>query len=83
MKPDRMTAFEAPRVVLPARPMRDIQLHFRGHVRDGSSTKTVRIPHAMPLPELISYHGHTFIKRTDATYSEGTMWPVLDELDGR
>jgi hypothetical protein len=83
MKPDRMTAFEAPRVALPGRVMRDIELRYRGHVRDGGTRETVRIPHAMPLPDLISYHGHTFIKRTDAMYSEGTMWPVLDELDGR
>lgn len=80
MKPDRMTAYEAPRARGVSRPMLDIELRYRGWNRDGTR-QTVQIPKNMPPPDLISYKGHTFVRRDVSHYVEASMWPILDELD--
>jgi hypothetical protein len=82
MKVDRMTAFEAPRVSPPSRPMREVTLRLRGHNKDGRSREVVHIPKAMPPPDLITYRGRTFVRRNDSLYAEGSVWPIINDLDG-
>jgi hypothetical protein len=79
--PDRMAAFEAPRLPERGRVMRDVELRFRGRRPEGSRS-TVQIPKEISLPDVIRYRGHTFVRRASGNYEEATMWPILDELDG-
>ena len=39
------------------------------------------VPTGMKMPDLITWHGHTFARRTDERYSEASMWPIVEELD--
>jgi len=80
---DRMAAFEAPRVETPLRPMRAIELRFRGGGHKNlSAIETVQIPKAMTLPDVIRYRNRTFVHRSEKRYEEASIWPILDELDG-
>ena len=78
--PDRMTLYEAPRPVTREREMRTVSLRCSGKT-PGGSCQIVQIPANMPLPDLIRYRGHTYMRRCDDLYSEASMWPVVDELD--
>jgi hypothetical protein len=81
-KNDRITAYEAPRQAVSPREMRSVSLIFQGQPRSGRSRfATVRIPRNMKAPDIIKYRGHTFVRRTDDTYSEASMWPIVDGLD--
>ena len=58
---------------------RDVVL--RRHGRVDVQVVTVRLPQVMPLPDVITYQGRIFVPRTDGTYTEATVWPVIEELD--
>jgi hypothetical protein len=77
---DRMAAFEAPRPAERKRPMRNVTLRFLSRTEGGS--KVVQIPSDMKLPDVIRYHDKFLVRRDDSHYSEASMWPVLEELDG-
>jgi hypothetical protein len=35
----------------------------------------------MKAPDIIKYRGHTFVRRTVDSYSEASMWPIVEGLD--
>ena len=76
--PDRMAAYEAPRIAPPERAMRTVVLNYHG--RKGRHLKTVLIPAAMPLPDVITFRGRIMVHR-DGTYVEATVWPIVEALD--
>jgi hypothetical protein len=80
-KVDRISAFEAPAERTPERKMRDVELRFQGGCKSREIKTTVKLPTGMRMPDLITYRGHTFIHRTDESYSEASMWPIVEELD--
>lgn len=80
-KRDRISAFEAPHETADARKTRDVALVMHGQ-KSRSTSVTVRVPADMKMPDLITWHGHTFARRTDERYSEASMWPIVEELDG-
>lgn len=76
---DRMAAYEAPRPPIPERPMREITLSYHGH--RARERLTALIPKAMALPDIISYRGRLLARRSDDTYTEATVWPIIEALD--
>lgn len=80
-KIDRMAAYEAPRPAVPERPMREIEISYHGHRK--RERLTALIPKAMALPDIISYRGRMLARRSDDTYTEATVWPIVEALDER
>lgn len=87
MKPDRMAAYEAPRISEPTRPVVSVTLTWRGNRRggeaaDGAANRSrVQLPQMRPMPEVLTYRGRIFLRRSEDKYTEAITWPVLDELD--
>ena len=83
MKYDRMAAYEATRVSESSRPTVTVELQWRGvkGYGKGSNKHSVSVPRMRPMPDIILCRGHYFVHRRDEYYVEGTMWPVLTELD--
>jgi len=79
MKADRMAGYEAPRPVPPKRPMREITLSYHGKFQ--RTTVVALIPKAMALPDIITYRGRSLVRRGDDTYTEATVWPIVEALD--
>ena len=78
-KIDRMAAYEAPRPTVPERPMREIEISYHGHRK--RERLTALIPRGMTLPDIIKYHGRLLARRSDDTYTEATVWPIVEALD--
>jgi hypothetical protein len=78
-KTDRITAYEAPPETASKRKTRDVELRFRGRVTD--HVLHARVPAGMPLPDVITFKGHVLVHRSDDSYSEASMWPIVEGLD--
>ena len=59
--------------------MREITLSYHGHRK--RERLTALIPKAMALPDIISYRGRMLARRSDDTYTEATVWPIVEALD--
>ena len=73
-----MAAYEAPRPVAPGRAMREITICYHGQ---RIQRLTALIPKAMTLPDIIKYQGRLLARRSDDTYTEATVWPIVEALD--
>lgn len=59
--------------------MREIEISYHGHRK--RERLTALIPKAMALPDIISYRGRMLARRSDDTYTEATVWPIVEALD--
>jgi len=59
--------------------MREVILSFYG--RRARVNVVALIPKAMALPDIITYRGRSLVRRSDDTYTEATVWPIVEALD--
>lgn len=79
----RMALYEAPRVSQEGRLYVDVRLRAKGVRRaPGAMFWTIKVPRMNPMPEVITYEGHIFVRKLDDLYTEANIWPALKELDG-